>query len=168
MVALEGRLSTLEVHQQSMSAKHAARMNDMENRLSRNKVRAIGIPEKKNSVTFIENWLITIFGKGSFSPMFSMERAHRVPPGPLPPGHTSRSFLFKILNYKDSDVILSKARFLGVALVIDNYKVLPFPDFSVEVQKQRPQFTEVKKRLRALDHQYAMLYLAPLRVVAKG
>lgn len=57
---------------------------------------------------------------------------------------------------------------MGDALVIGNSKISLFPDFSAEVQKQQAQFTEVKKHHRALDLQYAMLYLARLRVVAKG
>lgn len=53
--AIEGCLSTLEDYwapiqreshdQQLLVAKHAARLDDLENRLCRNNVRAIGIPE---------------------------------------------------------------------------------------------------------------------------
>lgn len=87
--------------------------------------------------------------------MFAVEHAHHIPPGNLP-----RAFLFKLLNYKDCDVILSKASSMEDALVMDNSKISLFPDFSAEVQKQRAQFTEVKKRLRSLELQYAMLYPA--------
>lgn len=38
----------------------------------------------------------------------------------------------------------------------------------MEVQKLRAQFDEVKRRLRALQVSYAMLYPAKLKVVAKG
>lgn len=51
-----------------------------------NNVHAIGIPEKaegKNPIHFIEQWLISIFGKDSFPHMFAMEQAHRVPTRPL-------------------------------------------------------------------------------------
>lgn len=38
----------------------------------------------------------------------------------------------------------------------------------MEVQKLRAQYTEVKGRLPNLQISYAMLYLAKLRIVAKG
>lgn len=138
--------------------------------MQRNNVRAIGIPEKtegKNPVQSIEQWLLQIYGKDAFSPMFSIERAHGVPIRPLLPGNPSCPILFKLLNYKDRDVILSKARSLGDALVMTNSKIPLFPDFSAEVQKQRAHFTNVKKHLRAFNVQYSMLYPARMRVVAR-
>lgn len=42
---------------QFLSSSHAARMEDMENRLRRNNVRAVGMPEEtegKNPIAFIE------------------------------------------------------------------------------------------------------------------
>lgn len=99
--------------------------------------------------------------------MLCVERAHRVPMRPLPPGNPPRTFLFKLLNYKDRDVILFKARNLGDALKMDNSKISFFPDFSVEVQKQRAQFNDAKKRLKALNVQYSMLYPSRLHVVAR-
>lgn len=130
--ALEGWVSTLEDDMTSMQRdlaytynavnKHAARLEDLENRLRRNNVRAIGISEKaegKNPVTLIEKWLLSVFGNDAFSPIFSVERAHRVPGSPLPPGAPPRPFLFKLLNCKDRDAILFSARTLGVALVMD-------------------------------------------------
>lgn len=151
-VALEGHLSTLEDEWaplqrvvQSLAAKHAAWLDDMENCLRRNKIRAIGVAEKiegKNPVIFIENQLLTIFGKDTFSPMFSVERAHRMLSRSLLPGAPPRPFLFKMLNYKDRDAIVFKGRSLGSALVIINSKVSLFPDFLAGVQKQKSQFTE--------------------------
>lgn len=87
---------------------------------------------------------------------------------PLPPGNPPRPFLFKLLNYKDRDAILYKARTKGSALSMDSSKVSLFPDFSVELQKQCAKFTEIKKRLRDLNLQYAMLYPSLLRVVTQG
>lgn len=99
--------------------------------------------------------------------MFSVERSHRVPARPLLPGAPPCPFLLKMLNYKDRDTILSKARTMGPDMVIDNLKISLFSDFLADVQKWRAQFTDIKKSMRALL-QYAMLYPARLRVVAKG
>lgn len=84
-----------------MTAQHAAHLDDLENRMRRNNVQAIGIPERsggENRIAFIESWLLTMFGKKSFTPMFSVERAHRVPMCPLPLDHPSRTFLFKLFK----------------------------------------------------------------------
>ena len=51
---------------------------------------------------------------------------------------------------------------------IDNAKISCFPDFSAELQKQRAKFIDIKRRLRALDIKYAMLYPSKLRVEALG
>lgn len=156
--ALEGQVSTIEVdiaqfqrdvkYNVHLTAQHAARLDDIENRLRRNNVHDIGIPERaecKNPVAFIEQWLLSVFGKDSFSHMFTVQRAHRVPAHPLPPGNSLRFFLFKLLNHKDRDVILSKARNLSSTLVIDNSKVSLFTDFSAELQKQHAKFQDIKK-----------------------
>lgn len=81
---------------------------------------------------------------------------------PLLAGNPPRTFLFKLLNYKDRDAILAKARGMGGALAIDNVKVFLFPDYSAEVQKQRVKFKDVKRHLWELNLQYAMLYPAKL------
>lgn len=128
--------------------KQTARIDDMENRMRRNNVQAIGICEKnegKNPVQFIEQWLLQIYGKDSFSAIICVERVHSLPMRPLPPGNLPRMFICKLLNYKDRDVILSKAKNLGDNLKMANSKISLFPDFSAEVQKQRAQFSDKKK-----------------------
>lgn len=156
-------------HVQSLTSAHAARLEDMENRLRRNNVWAVGIPEKtegKNPVAFIEKWLINAFGRESFSPMFSVERALRVLSKPPRPGEPPQLLMFKLLNLKDRDASLYQARMKSEAMKIDNVCILFYPDFSADVQRSRAKFTEVKKCLWRFEVTYAMLYPAPLRVVA--
>lgn len=72
-----------------LAAQHTARLDDLENRMCHNNVHALGIPERtegKNPVTFIEQWLLSIFD--TFSHLFAFERAHRIPMCPLPPGQS--------------------------------------------------------------------------------
>lgn len=48
---------------------HENRTDDIENRLWQNNVRTVGLPEKvegRDPTEFIENWLLKLFGKGSF------------------------------------------------------------------------------------------------------
>lgn len=68
-----------------------------------------------------------------------------MPPRPLPPGHPLRTFLSRLLNYKDKEIILRLAR--EKKNVVHNEACISFyPDYSVEVQQQRAQFTDVKKK----------------------
>lgn len=147
-----------------------AKTDDLENRSRRNNVRLVGVPEKiegSNPSDYFESWLVTVFGKETLSSLFAVERAHRVPLRPLPPGAPPRPVLIKLLHFKDRDTILRKARDLPDAM-INGCRVSFYPDFSAEVQKRRMQFLDVKKRLRNLLVPYAMLYPAKLRVAALG
>lgn len=59
----------------------------MENRLRRCNLRLIGLPEGaegKDPATFLEQLLVTTYGRETFSPMFAVERAHLMPARPPP------------------------------------------------------------------------------------
>lgn len=80
------------------AAQHAhqafEKTDDIENRLKRNNVRIVGLPEKvegRDPTALVEGWLQEIFGKEAFSPLYAVERAHRVPPRPLPSGNPPES-----------------------------------------------------------------------------
>lgn len=86
--ALEERVSSVEDDMEPMRrdltynnhlvSQHTSCLEDLENRMRRNNVRAIGLPERtegKNPVEFIESWLTKAFGREAFSPMFTVERA---------------------------------------------------------------------------------------------
>ena len=47
----------------------------------------------------------------------------------------------------------------------DNATIRFFLDFTMQVQKQRHSFPEVKKALRDKGYKYSMLFLAKLRVI---
>lgn len=49
-----------------------------------------------------------------------------------------------------------------------NAKIMLFPDFSVETQKKRQSYVEVRKRLRVKILKYGMLYPSKLRVEYHG
>lgn len=85
----------------------------MENCLRRNNAYAVGVLERaedKNPVAFIEAWLSATFGRDAFSPMFAVENFYRVLARQPPQGAPPHPFLFCLLNYKDRDAILTKAR----------------------------------------------------------
>lgn len=144
------------------------KVDDLENRSRRSNIRLVGVPEKsegKDPVSFFESWLINMVGKERLSPFFAIERAHRVPMRAPPPGAPPRPILLKLLNFRDRDVALRAAREKG-ELSINGHRISLYPDFSGEIQRQRLQFQDIKKRLRALDIPYSMQYPAKLRVVA--
>lgn len=139
---------------------------DTENRLRRNNIRIIGLPEKTEGnkpAEFAETVLISLLDLPAMPPTFVVERAHRVPPTPPIPGNPPRPFLLRLLNYRDRDRILAAARDKQ-ELRFNNAKML-FPDCSPEVQQRCRSFTEVRKRLRDMGLKFSLLYPSKLRVV---
>lgn len=77
---------------------------DMENRLRRCNLRFIGLPEGaegKDPTMFLERLLNTTHGCEAFSPTLAVEKAHRMPARPPPQGAPPRTFITKLLNYKN-------------------------------------------------------------------
>lgn len=83
-----------------------------------------------------------------------------------PQGAPPRVFIAKFLNYKDRDTILRLSREKD-NIPLHNHQIMAFPDFSAEVQRQRSQFTDIKRRPRVHHLKYAMLFPARLRVVGE-
>lgn len=142
------------------------RAEDAENRNRRNNLRVLGLPEGAEGtdpVGFMEKLLPTLLPKAQFSPHFSIERAHRMPASRGPQGAPPRTFIFKLLHYRDRDTVLRSARTQG-ELHYENTKLLIFPDYSVETQRQRKSFDHVRAMLREKGIKYNMLFPAKLRV----
>ena len=174
----EGRISQIEddlypVKQvvktmEEQMSKFEEKLDEMENRNRRDNVRLVGLPEKSegtNPTEFLESWFSKLFGKDSFSPQFSIERAHRVPTKLPPPGGRPRSILMKFLNFKDKAMLLRRSREMG-DIFWEGSKVSLYPDFSPLLQKRRASFIEVKRKMQKFKLIYALLYPARLRVVA--
>lgn len=146
------------------------KVDDLENRLRRNNLRLVGLPERvegADPVSFLESWFTQEFGKDCLSPCFVLERAHRVPGRPLPAGNPPRTMVIRLLNYRDRDAILQAARIKG-SLKINNASVSLFPDYSPAVRASRAKYQHIKLKLREKTIQYSMLFPATLRVVHQG
>lgn len=142
------------------------RAEDAENRNRRSNLRILGLPEGAEGadpVTFMEGLLPTLLPRATFSPHFSIERAHRMPVTRGPPGAPPRTFKFKLLYYRDRDTILRAARLQG-ELKFGDATLLIFPDYSVETQRRRKSFDQVRAMLRQKGVKYSMLFPARLRV----
>lgn len=86
-----------------------AKLEEMENRLRRNNLRVIGLPERSQGskpIVFLEELFKEIFDPTSFSPLFVIERAHRVPSKAPQPGSYPRVLLLKLLNFNDKVTLL--------------------------------------------------------------
>lgn len=82
---------------------HFSKQDEMKNRLRRCNLRLIGLPEGaegRDPTTFLEQLLISTYGREAFSPMLAVERAHRMPARPPPHGVSPCTFIAKMLNYK--------------------------------------------------------------------
>uniref|UniRef100_A0A803K8T1 L1 transposable element RRM domain-containing protein n=1 Tax=Xenopus tropicalis TaxID=8364 RepID=A0A803K8T1_XENTR len=163
---LPGRLTATEKQITILEGK----ADDLENRLRRNNIRILGLSERAEgniAEKFIEQWLTTSFGQAASSPAFTVERAHRVPGRPPPPGAPPRPLIARLLNYRDRDTALSEARKAG-ELIYENQRISIYPDFSTEVRKQRAKYTEAKRQLKMKQIPYAMLFPARLRITVSG
>lgn len=180
ITGLEGRVSQVEddvfpLQQDVKSMKEQLgrineKMDEMENRLRRDNIRIVGLPERcegQNPIAFLEGWFTEIFGRDAFSPQLAIERAHRVPFRAPPPGGRPRSLLMKFLNHRDKLTLMRKAREKGLILY-NGARVSFFADFSPELQRRRESFVEIKRTLQKYDVKYALLYPARLRVEAMG
>lgn len=142
------------------------RVEDAEGRNRRNNIRVIGLQERSegtNAATFMEEWLREHVAGEDLSPYFCVERAHRIPTGRPKPGANPRPLILKILNYRDRDILLQKARDKGTIL-FENQRVSLYPDYTVAVQKQRFSFQLIKQKLRAAHLKYALLFPARLKI----
>ncbi|CAJ0940979.1 unnamed protein product [Ranitomeya imitator] len=122
--------------------------DDLENRSRSNNLRIIGVPEKvegNNPTEYIEAWLKNSVWGADLTNHFSVERAHRVPTRPLPPGSPPRALLAKILDYRDRETLLRKAR-ISDGLSIDRNRISIYPDYSASVQKLRMRLIVVADR----------------------
>lgn len=95
---------------------------ETENRLRRNNIHILGLPERAKGsrpIEFTEQLLTEVFGLTDLPPTFVMERAHRVLPAPPRPGAPPRPLLLWFLYYRDRDSILATARAKPVIIYED-------------------------------------------------
>lgn len=139
---------------------------DIEARSRRNNVRILGLAESTPTGTmelFIEKLLIQLLGRETFPDVFVVERTHRLLAAHPPPGAAPRPVIARLLNYRDRDAALRRARELKT-LHYKGSELSLFPDFTPLVQEARKKFGPVKRKLRELQLDYAMLYPAKLKV----
>ena len=164
--SLKKQIQKLQVGTSEMAAK----LEDLEGRSRRNNIRIVGVPEKTEGQAtdlFVEKLITENLQPRGLSKFFSVERAHRIPGVPPRPGGPPRTIIAKFFNFRDRDAILQVAR-NAPPVKRDNATIRFFPDFTLQVQRARRDFSEVKATLRKEGLQYSMLYSARLRVERNG
>lgn len=66
--------------------------------------------EDANPMVFVEDLLHTLLTADQFSPFYTVETAHCIPPKREPPGSPSSTFIPRLLNFCDRDEVLYAAR----------------------------------------------------------
>ncbi|KAJ1132399.1 hypothetical protein NDU88_010713 [Pleurodeles waltl] len=159
---LEDQVQYLTKQQKQM----AARLEDQEGRMRTNNIRVEGPGEVPRVDLFLEDLIVNHLCPKQLSNFFSIEQAHgALPPQPRPRA-LPRTIIARVFKYRGRDAIFQAAGTHG-DLTYENNIVRFFPDFTLQVQRQRQSFEEVKKIQRTKYIRYLMLFLARLRVVEK-
>lgn len=119
--------------------------------------------EGNDSTAFTEHLLHTLLPRAQYPDFFVVERAHSIPATRGVLGAPPRTFILKLLNFRDRDLVLREARKIEI-LRHEGAKLMIFPDYSVDTQKMRRSFDQVKLDLRNRKIKYSMLFPAQLRV----
>lgn len=103
---------------QQLAQKH----DDLENRARRSNLHFIGLPEGPDPATFLKKLLIKTYGREALSTTFVVEHAHHMPARRPPEGAPPRTFIAKLLNYRDRDTAPRLTRHKGTFLFkLDTY-----------------------------------------------
>lgn len=130
----------------------------------------VGLPEGaegSNPIVFAETFFKQLLNLQHLSPVYVVERAHRVSSGRGPAGAWPRAFLVCLLNFRDRDLILAEAC-KHPELKYENAVIHVYPDFSQDLPKKRRSFRDVCRCLREKGLVYNMLYPSRLKVIHNG
>ncbi|KAJ1181029.1 hypothetical protein NDU88_006240 [Pleurodeles waltl] len=153
--SVEEQVQTLTAQLATM----AARLEDQEGHTRRNNIRVVGVLEGAEGASvnlFLEDLILKTLCPKRLSNFLSAERAHRVPILPLRLGAPPRTITARIFNHRDRDAILQAAR-THSDLHYKKAVIRFFPDYILQIQKQRRSFVEVKV-LRSKELKYMMLF----------
>ena len=96
-------------------------------------MRNLGVPESttvSKMEDYVERLLKDLFPDAPFTPLFSVERAHRTLGPRHPPATPARPILARQFNFKDRDLVLRLARERGNM----GNTIALYPDFTLIVQ----------------------------------
>ncbi|KAJ4945496.1 hypothetical protein JOQ06_023180, partial [Pogonophryne albipinna] len=138
----EDRISTNEDDVAALLAQNTAmkttveelvlKVDDLENRSRCSNLRLVGMPGRKEGIP-------DVLGASHFPGPLLIERAHRIGKVTEAEAQSPRVVIMKFLNYADKSRVMQAARMKG-PILLDNQRVMFFPDISAELLKQRKMF----------------------------
>ncbi len=140
----------------------------IEDKSRQSNIRLVGLKEGlegDDPLGFIQNhlpkWIPSLAGKE-----MEIERAHRIYSGERSKS-TPRTFIFKMLRYRDRNAILNGARTAGQILHMGAL-LLFFPDYSTHTASKRRAMASARKKLTQLGISSFVVYPAVVKVTHRG
>lgn len=161
----------LKLEQQAVRLENAnkalyEKVVDLEARSRRQNIKIIGLAENIENgrpVDFVANLFPTLFGREHFSKPVEVDRAHRLGSRPANNANGPRVLIAKITSYRVKEMIMQLAK-QQAPLMYQGQRIHIFPDFPVEIMKQRQHFEDSRKRLKAAGIRTGFIYPARLIV----
>ncbi len=170
---INGRVAELEAKYEALSKSNAmlvSRAEDLESRSRRSNLRVLGVPENTEGpqpTSFMSNFFSELLGIDNSGALPLLDIAHRsLAPRPKP-GAPARPMIVKVHHFQVKQRILRLAR-EKAPLMFRGQQVRIFPDFTVDVAKQRAAFSSIKQKLRAAEVRYGLLFPARLQLTFNG
>uniref|UniRef100_H3AKL6 L1 transposable element RRM domain-containing protein n=1 Tax=Latimeria chalumnae TaxID=7897 RepID=H3AKL6_LATCH len=161
--SVHGLETTVQQLQETV-VKLQEKTDDLENRSRRRNLRLVGLPEGeegKDPSPFLESWLPSFLNLPDLSNNLEVERAHQAFLPRTSSTDRPRMLIFKLLRYRDKEVILRQARNLGT-LTFKNFQM------SADLFQKRKSFFGVKRLCKDLDIPFALLFPARLWIDFQG
>uniref|UniRef100_H3A590 L1 transposable element RRM domain-containing protein n=1 Tax=Latimeria chalumnae TaxID=7897 RepID=H3A590_LATCH len=160
IMELEESLTNLLASQQSkdkMIVYLEAKVDDLANHSQCNNLRIVGIPEGpegRDLIAFTQKLLSKVLGGQA---VLEVEHAHRALRPQPDKGERPRPLILHLLRSKDKEAIM-RAAWKCRKLLYETSPYYIFQDFSVELNKKRVEYSELKYHLQKTQFQYGLLY----------
>lgn len=167
---IDGRVTELEAKYKALSKSNVtlvSKAEDLESRSKRSNLRVLGVPKNTEgpqptscmSEFFLSYWALIAL------PLLDI--AHRsLAPKPKA-GAPARLMIVKVHHFQVKQLILQLAR-EKAPLMFRGQQIRIFPDFTVDVAKQRAAFSSIKQKLRTAEVKYGLLFPAHLQLTLNG
>ncbi|KAL7395387.1 hypothetical protein ABVT39_015628 [Epinephelus coioides] len=162
------RLSQVEQACMKMRAENDAlhaKVIDLEARSRRHNIRIIGLPEKIENgrpAEFLSGFIPELLGASNFPSPVVVDRAHRLGKQPSEGNAQPCAMIARIHHFQNKEKILQLAR-QQYPLTYNQKAIHLFPDFPMELIKQRQAFDEVRKKLKDAGARVGFIYPARLK-----
>lgn len=140
------------------------KIDDLENRLRRNNLRIVSIPETVKPADLNRLCEETIPQAMGINKTIIVERAHRIG-APQNDTKGPRQIIARYLNFSDKNTIPQNFQ-TKRELIIERHNILLFSDYSAEVSKKRKIFSKICTILYQKKFKFTLAYPATLHMVA--